>query len=308
MLINLNQILPRARQNGSALGAFNFNNLEFLQAILGAAEELKSPVVLQTSEGAVRYLGLTAINALADSIIKSAKVPLVLHLDHGQDLNIIKKIIRDGFYTSVMFDGSFLPFSDNVKQTREIVKLAHRKDISVEAELGVLAGIEDKISSNKSCLTDPEQAAEFVAETGCDALAVSIGTSHGAYKFQGQAKLDLKRLAEIAKRVEIPLVLHGASGVNPRLLKAMRKDCRKINDCQRVEGAQGVPDEQIKKAIGLGVAKVNIDTDLRLAFTAAVRDCIFSNKKVIDPRKYLGAGREAVKEVVKEKIKLFAGY
>lgn len=305
MLVNLNSILPQARKRGLALGAFNFNNLEFLQAILGAAEELKSPVILQTSEGAVRYMGLDFINALADSILKKTKIPYVLHLDHGQNMNLIKKIIKDGFYSSIMFDGSFLPLAENVRQTRAIVKLAHRKNISVEAELGILKGREEKVSARRSYFTDPQQAAEFVAETGCDALAVSIGTSHGAYKFHGQAKLDLKRLAEIAQRVEIPLVLHGASGINPRLLKTMKKDCQKIGDCNRLAGAQGVPDEQIKKAIQLGVAKINIDTDLRLAFTAAVREFIFSNKKVIDPRKYLGEGREAVKKVVKEKIRLF---
>lgn len=305
MLINLNSILPQARKNGCAIGAFNFNNLEFLQAILGAAEELKSPVILQTSEGAIRYMGLDFVNSLIHSILKKTKIPFVLHLDHGQNLNLIKKIIKTGFYSSIMYDGSFLPFFENISQTRAIVKLAHRQNISVEAELGILGGREEKSSARRSHFTNPEEATEFATETGCDALAVSIGTSHGAYKFQGQAKLDLKRLAEIAKQVEIPLVLHGASGINPRLLKIMKKDCQKIGDCERLAGACGVPDEQIKKAIKLGIAKINIDTDLRIAFTAAVRNFIFSNKKVIDPRKYLEAGREAVKETVKNKIQLF---
>lgn len=306
MLVNLNSLLPRARKNGYAVGAFNFNDLEFLQAILEAAEELKSPVILQTSEGAIKYMGLEYIKGLAKDLLAKIKIPVVLHLDHGRNLALIKRIISAGFYSSVMFDGSHLPYEKNVSQTKTIVKLAHAKKMSVEAELGMLKGIEDgvgiiethgnaslqnvKTHCHASLLTDPEQAADFVKKTNCDALAVAIGTSHGAYKFKGKPKLDLKRLAEIAKLVKIPLVLHGASSIAHH---------------QGLPGAKGVPDSQITKAIKLGVAKVNIDTDLRLAFTAAVRKNICADQKIIDPRDYLGPAREAVKEVVKEKIKLF---
>ncbi len=291
MLVNLNSLLPRARKNSYAIGAFNFNDLEFLQAILEAAEEMKSPVILQTSEGAIKYMGLEYIKGLAKDLLAKIKIPVVLHLDHGRDLALIKKIIAAGFYSSIMFDGSHLPYEKNISQTKAIVKSAHAKKMTVEAELGVLKGIEDKVAAKKSCFTDPKQAADFVKKTGCDALAVAIGTSHGAYKFLGQPKLDLKRLSEIAKLVKIPLVLHGASSIAHH---------------QGLPGAKGVPDAQITKAIKLGVAKVNIDTDLRLAFTTAVRKNICADQKLIDPREYLGAGRKAVKEMVKEKIKLFA--
>lgn len=298
MLINLNSILPRARKNGYALGAFNFNDLEFLQAILEAAEEMKSPVILQTSESAIKYMGLEYIKGLAKDLLAKIKIPVVLHLDHGRDLALIKKIISAGFYSSVMFDGSHLPYEKNVSQTKAIVRLAQAKKMTVEAELGMLKGIEDGVEivethGNASLLTDPKQAADFVKKTNCDALAVAIGTSHGAYKFKGNPKLDLKRLSKIAKLVKIPLVLHGASSIAHH---------------QGLPGAKGVPDSQITKAIKLGVAKVNIDTDLRLAFTAAVRKNICADQKLIDPRDYLGPAREAVKKVVKEKIKLFKKY
>lgn len=306
MLINLNSILPQARKQGIAIGAFNFNDLEFLQGILTAAEEIKSPVILQTSESALDYMGLDYVGAMTEPIRKRMKMPVVLHLDHGRNLKLIKKVINSGFYSSVMFDGSSLPYAENIKKTREIVKLAHQKNISVEAELGILKGAGDKTASAKSFFTNPQQAADFVKKTNCDALAVAIGTSHGAYKFKGRPKLDLKRLKQIAELVKIPLVLHGASGISPRLLKIMKKKCEKIGDCGRLAGAKGVPDSEIKKAIKLGIAKINIDTDLRLAFTAADREILLLDKKVTDPRKYLGAGREAVKEVVKEKIKLFS--
>lgn len=306
MLVNLKKVLIPARKNGYAVGAFNFNNWEFIQAILGAAEATCSPIIMQTSEGAVKYMGLDFIEAVAKDILKKTKVRVVLHLDHGKDLNLIKKIIKSGVYTSVMFDGSALPYAENVKKTQAVVKLAHTKDMTVEAELGVLKGKEDNISSNESHFTDPVQAVDFVKRTNCDALAVAIGTSHGAYKFHGSAQLDLARLRSIAKLVKIPLVLHGASGVMPDLLDKFQFGCEKINDCERVAGAQGVPDGQIKEAIKLGVAKINIDTDLRLAFTSAVREKFLTDMKMIDPRDYLGAGRASVEEVVKAKIKLFS--
>jgi len=306
MLVNLKKVLVPARKKGYAVGAFNFNNWEFIQALLNSAESLRSPVIMQTSEGAIKYMGLEFIEAVAKEILKKTKVPVVLHLDHGKDLNLIKKIIKSGVYTSVMFDGSSLPYAENVKKTQAVVRLAHAKGMSVEAELGVLKGKEDNVSSNESHFTDPAQAADFVKRTKCDALAVAVGTSHGAYKFHGSAQLDLSRLRAIAKLVKIPLVLHGASGVMPELLDKFQFGCEKINDCGRVAGAQGVPDGQIKEAIKLGVAKINIDTDLRLAFTSAVREKFLTDMKMIDPRDYLGAGRASVEEVVKAKIKLFS--
>lgn len=305
MLVNLKKVLIPATKKGYAVGAFNFNNLEFLQAILEAAEELKSPVIAQTSEGAIKYMGLDWVKALTQGPLKKSAVPVVMHLDHGKDFELIKKIIKSGFYSSVMFDGSSLPYEENVKTTKAIVKLAHPKDVSVEAELGVLKGVEDNVSAHEHQLTDPKQAADFARQTGCDALAVAVGTSHGAYKFSGSPRLDLKRLESIRRLVKVPLVLHGASGVLPRLLDLIKKDCDKISDCGRLAGAKGVPDEEIKQAIKLGVAKINIDTDLRIAFTAAVREKILSDHNFFDPREYLKPAREMVKGVVKEKIELF---
>ncbi len=305
MLVNLNKVLIPARKAGYAIPALNFNNLEFVQAITEAAMELNSPVIVQTSEGAIEYMGIDYIGALVNAVAKKSKVPFVLHMDHGKTLPLIKKVIASGFYTSVMFDGSTLPYEENVKTTKLIVKLAHAKKMSVEAELGVLKGIEDNVSATEHLFTDPKQALEFVKKTGCDALAIAIGTSHGAYKFSSTAKLDLERLKQIAALVKIPLVLHGASGVPTYLLEELKKDCERIGDCDRLSGAEGVPNEQITKAIKLGIAKINVDTDLRLAFTGGVRTALILDKKVFDPRKYLGVGREAVKKVAKEKISLF---
>lgn len=305
MLVNLNKILIPARKNGYAIPALNFNDLEFLQAIVAGVNKLKSPVIIQTSEGAIEYMGLDYIGAMVNAAAKQTKIPLVLHMDHGKNFELIKKVIASGFYTSVMFDGSSLPYKENIKITKKVVALAHKRKMSVEAELGVLKGIEDNVSAEENQFTNPLQAADFVKQTGCDALAVAIGTSHGAYKFEGIGKLDLDRLKEIAKLVKIPLVLHGASGVPQYLLDEMHKNCENLGDCQRVEGAHGVPIEEIKKAIKLGVAKINIDTDLRLAFTSGVRTALYTDKKVFDPRKYLGAGRDSVQKIVEEKIKLF---
>ncbi|HPV70636.1 MAG TPA: class II fructose-bisphosphate aldolase [Candidatus Magasanikbacteria bacterium] len=305
MLVNLNKVLVPARKNGYAVPAFNFNNLEFLQGLTEAAEELKSPIILQTSEGAVEYMGLDYIGFMLKAAVKKIKVPLVLHLDHGKDLKLIKKIIASGYYTSVMFDGSSLPYAENLAKTKQVVKRAHAKKMSVEAELGVLKGIEDNVSAADNVFTNPLQAAEFVKKTGCDALAVAIGTSHGAYKFSGTGKLDLERLKEISRLVKIPLVLHGASGVPQKLLDLIKFQCEKIGDCERLGGAKGVPDTEILGAIKLGVTKINIDTDLRMAFTAGVRNALISDLKVFDPRKYLGAGKSEIKKIALDKIKLF---
>ncbi len=218
MLTTLSKVLKKANAGGYAVGAFNVNNLEFIQAIIDAAEAENSPVILSTSEGAISYAGMAELGVLAHIAAKKTKVPVVFHLDHGKDEKLITEAIKSGLYTSVMFDGSHLPYKDNLRITKKIVSLAHKHDVSVEAELGAIAGIEDFVSVEEkdAHLTDPEQALEFVNKTGCDALAIAIGTSHGAYKFSGESKLDFKRLEQIEKLVKIPLVLHGASGIPPR--------------------------------------------------------------------------------------------
>lgn len=305
MLVNLNAILPKARKGGYAVGAFNINNLEICQAIIDAAEALKSPVILQTSEGALEYAGMEYLAAIARIAAKNTRVPVVFHLDHGKNEKLVREAIRSGFYTSVMFDGSLLPFKQNVVRTRAIVKLAHARKMSVEAELGPIAGTEDLVSvrEREAFFTDPAQAEQFVKETGCDALAISIGTAHGAYK--GTAKLDLKRLAEIGKRVRIPLVLHGASAIEKKWIDRLHKQCAKLGDCDRLAGANGISLEEEKKAIKLGIAKINIDSDLRIAFTTGVREALLTNTHEFDPRKILGPARVLMTEVVKEKIRAF---
>ena len=305
MLVNLNKVLPKAHRGGYAVPAFNINNLEVCQAVMDAAEELQSPVILQTSEGALEYAGMENLAAIARIAAKNASVPVVFHLVHGKNEKLVREAIRSGLYTSVMFDGSLLPFKQNIARTRTIVKLAHARKMSVEAELGPIAGTEDLVSvrEREAFFTDPAQAEQFVKETGCDALAVSIGTAHGAYK--GPAKLDLKRLAEIGKRVHIPLVLHGASGIDKKWLDRLHAECAKLGDCDRLAGAHGIPLAEEKKAIKLGIAKINIDSDLRIAFTASVREALLQEPHEFDPRKILGPARAAMTELAKEKIRAF---
>lgn len=328
MLVNLNHILHKARKGGYAVPAFNINNLEICQAVIDAAEALKSPVILQTSEGALEYAGMEYLAAIARVAAKSAAVPVVFHLDHGKNEKLVREAIRSGFYTSVMFDGSLLPFKQNVTHTRAIVKLAHARKMTVEAELGPIAGAEDLVDVKKreAFFTDPTQAEQFVKETGCDELAISIGTAHGAYKlsppFKGSLtgrasagpggvgggsaiKLDLKRLAEIGERVHIPLVLHGASGISKKWLNRLHAQCAKLGDCDRLAGAQGIPLAEEKNAIKLGIAKINIDSDLRIAFTTGVREVLLTNTHEFDPRKILGPARALMTELAKEKIRAF---
>lgn len=306
MLATLTSVLQKAHRGGYAVGAFNVNNLEILQAILAAAEEMRSPVIVQTSEGAVEYAGMDYLRAMITLGAKKTRVPVVFHLDHGKNLNLVRLAIRSG-YTSVMFDGSTLPYAENVKKTKQVVALARRRGVSVEAELGALKGIEDlvSVSEKEAYLTDPGQAAEFVEKTGCNALAIAIGTSHGAYKFSGETNLDFNRLRAIKKNTKMPLVLHGASGVSPELVERLHKDCERIGDCERLEGAKGVSPAAIKQAVSLGINKINVDTDLRIAFTAAVRETLLTDKKAFDPRKILGPAKTLMTEVVKEKMKLF---
>jgi fructose-bisphosphate aldolase, class II len=296
MLVTAKQILTKASKGNYAVAAFNTNNLEITQAIIEAATELKSPVIIQTSEGAIKYAGLEYIFTIM-RVASLAPVPVAIHLDHGKDLEIIKDCIKIG-YTSVMIDGSDLSYEENIKTTKKVVNLARKKGVSVEAELGAIAGIEDFVSveAKDAHLTSPEQAVDFVKKTGCDSLAIAIGTSHGLQKFTKEAKLDLKRLKEINSKVKIPLVLHGASEVDKRMLDIAKKygaDLKK---------AKGVNDTLMKKVVKLGVNKVNTDTDLRLAFDAGVREVIKTKPEVFDPRKILGLAKEYMKQVAKERI------
>ncbi len=299
-LLDNNELMVPARQGGYAVGAFNTSNLEITAAIFEAAAELNSPVIIATSQSAIKYAGYKNLHDLVRNFSDETGVPASLHLDHGTDLDVIRGCIDNG-WTSVMIDGSHLPFAENIEETRAVVELAHPMGISVEAELGRLMGVEDEIAVDErdAAMTDPNQAAEFVESSGCDSLAIAIGTSHGAYKFKGDAKLAIDRLEKIAELVSVPLVLHGASAVPPEVLDLARKYGAEL------PGAKGVPPESIREAIPFGIAKVNIDTDLRLAFTGYARQILAENPEVFDPRKILGATREGMKELVKSKIELF---
>ncbi|MDP3793353.1 MAG: class II fructose-1,6-bisphosphate aldolase [Candidatus Uhrbacteria bacterium] len=299
MLVPALPLLKKARAKKYAVPAFNINNLEILKAVIEAAIAMKSPVIVQTSEGAIEYAGMDYLVAMA-CVAAEAPIPVVLHLDHGKDLKMIRQAIRSG-YTSIMFDGSALPYEKNVVMTKRVVGWAHAKKISVEAELGVLTGIEDlvNVDARDAALTDPDQAAAFVKATGCDSLAVAIGTSHGAYKFQGKTHLDIERLKEIAARVTIPLVLHGASGVLEDVTRLAEHYGASLGR------ARGVLDQDVQTAIQCGVAKVNIDTDLRIAFTAGIRKAVVDLPKVIDPRKLLEPANDLMTQVAKRKMKLF---
>ena len=294
------KLLNLAKKGGYAVGAFNMNNLEILQAIVSAGEAERSPAIIAVSEGAIQYAGLPFIVSMARIASEWASIPLSLHLDHGKDLEVIRSCVENGF-TSVMIDGSHLPFQENIDVTKKVVEMASPRGISVEGELGRLKGIEEKVSvsDQEAFLTDPQAAEEFVKKTGVDSLAVAIGTSHGAYKFKGESKLDFERLAEIGRRVDIPLVLHGASGVpKPILEKAERFGAK-------LPGAKGIPDEAIQRAISLGICKINIDTDLRLSFVGAIREVLTTKPEEFDPRKIIGPGREAIKQTVQSKMRLF---
>lgn len=305
MLVTLKQVLTKANKTNYAVGAFNVNNLEILQAVIDAAISMRSPVIIQTSEGAIEYAGMDYLVAMV-RVAAKAKLPVVFHLDHGKDLKTIKKAINSG-YTSVMYDGSSLPEKENIANTKKVVAWANKAGVSVEAELGAIAGIEDFVSveARNAYLTDPESAASFVKTTKCDALAIAVGTMHGVFKFKGESILDFDRIAAIKKIVKIPLVLHGASGISPELVERTKTQCSILGDCARLEGAHGVSDQVIAKAIKLGINKINVDSDLRIAFTAATRETIINDKKVTDPRKLLGPARKLMTEVVKHKMELF---
>jgi fructose-bisphosphate aldolase class II len=299
-LVSGREILLQARQAGYAVGHFNFNNLEQLQAVVDAAEAEQSPVFLGTSEGAVKYAGLEFLAALARVAAARARVPLVLHLDHGRDPGLIRSCIEAG-YTSVMIDASHLEFEENVKATRQVVEMAHARGLSVEAELGTLKGIEDHVSvaERDAVLIDPQQAGQFVRETGIDSLAPAIGTAHGAFKFKGPAQLDFERLKRVRELTGIPLVLHGASSV-----PAETRD-QAIRFGAQLKQARGVSIEDVQQAIRLGVCKVNVDTDLRLALLASIRQTLAENPAEFDPRNYLGPARAAMTRIVRQRIRAF---
>jgi len=293
------EVLEDARARGYAVGAFNVNNMEILQAIVEAAEEESSPVIIAASPGAIKYAGLKYLVSMVRTASELTSVPMTLHLDHGGDVETAARCIRAGF-TSVMIDGSHLNFEENVKLVREVVELAHPKGVPVEAELGRLMGLEEiEVEEWEAVLTDPNAAKEFVDRTGVDSLAVAIGTSHGAYKFKGEPRLDFERLRKIREKVEIPLVLHGASGVPDYIIeKAARYGAV-------LPGAKGVPDDDIRRAISLGISKINIDTDLRLALMASLREVLATQPSEYDPRRILGPTRAAIKEVARQKMRLF---
>ena len=297
-LVTTKEMFERSMKEHYAIGAFNINNMEFIQAITDAAEEAKSPVILQVSSSAIKYARMEYLIKMVEAAVETTTIPIALHLDHGPDFETCKKCIDAGF-TSVMIDGSKYDFEENVALTKKVVDYAHEHGVTVEAELGKLAGIEDdvNVAANDAMYTDPAQAEEFVKRTGCDSLAIAIGTSHGAYKFKGEAKLRFDILKEIKERIpNTPIVLHGASTVIPEL----------VNMCNEfggdIPGAKGVPDEILHEASISGVSKINVDTDLRLAMTAGIRKTFVENPNVFDPRKYLGEARELIKETVKHKI------
>ena len=299
MFVTNKDLLVPARRKAYAVGAFNVNNLEAVLAVYEAAVEEKSPAIIAVTPSAIKYAGLPYISRIAKTAAESAPVPMSLHLDHGEDFDTVSKCVSAGF-SSVMIDGSHLKFEENIALTKRVVSLAHPKGVSVEAELGRLAGVEEKtVEEKEAILTDPDNAKEFVDLTGVDSLAVAVGTSHGAYKFKAEAKLDFDRLKIISNKVSVPLVLHGASSVPKWIIeKAIRYGAQ-------LEGAKGIPEEHIQKAIGFGIAKINIDTDLRLAFTATVREVLTNSPKEFDPRKILGPAKEAMKQVVRGKMQLF---
>lgn len=299
MLVTNRDLLVPARSKAYAVGAFNINNLESLLAVAEAAVEEKSPVIVAVTPSSIKYGGLAYLSKIARIAAESAQVPMSLHLDHGEDFETVSKCVAAGF-TSVMIDGSFLRFEENVALTKRVVNLAHPKGVSVEAELGRLAGVEEKtVEEREAVLTDPDTAKEFVQRTSVDALAVAIGTSHGAYKFKAEPKLDFERLKLINKKIDVPLVLHGASSVPAWIVEKASKYGAEL------AGAKGIPEEHIQKAISMGISKINIDTDLRLTFTAAVREVLSNSPKQFDPRKILGPAKEAMKEVIKGKMRLF---
>ena len=300
MLVTTKEMFEKSMKEGFAIGAFNVNNMEIIQGIVDAAAENNSPVILQASSSAIKYARINYLMKMIEAAVEEhPNVPIAIHLDHGPDFETCKKCVDAGF-TSVMFDGSKYDFEENIRLTKEVVDYAHAHGVVVEAELGKLAGIEDdvNVAADEAKYTDPAQAEEFVRRTGVDSLAIAIGTSHGAYKFKGEAKLRFDILKEIKARIpNTPIVLHGASTVIPELVET----CNQYGG--NIPGAKGVPDEILHEASVSGVSKINVDTDLRLAMTAGIRKVFAEDPSAFDPRKYLTPARDLVKETVSHKIK-----
>lgn len=298
-LVNSLEMFKKAYEGGYAIGAFNVNNMEIIQGIVDAAAKENSPVILQASSGAIKYARIPYLKKMIEAALEEHDIPIALHLDHGPDFETCKMCVDNGF-TSVMIDGSKYDFEENVALTKKVVDYAHSHGVVVEAELGKLAGIEDdvNVAESDAMYTDPEQAKEFVERTGCDSLAIAIGTSHGAYKFKGEAKLRFDILAKVKELIpNTPIVLHGASTVIPELVEM----CNKYGG--NIPGAKGVPDEILHQASLSGVSKINVDTDLRLAMTGAIRKVFSEEPSVFDPRKYLTPARAQIEETVSHKIR-----
>ena len=298
-LVTTKEMFEKSMKEGFAIGAFNVNNMEIIQGIVNAAAKNNSPVILQASSSAIKYAGINyLVNMVKTASLEYPNLQIALHLDHGADFETCKMCIDAGF-TSVMIDGSKYDFEENVRITKEVVDYAHAHGVVVEAELGKLAGIEDEVnvSESDSSYTDPVQAKEFVERTGCDSLAIAIGTSHGSYKFKGEAKLRFDILAKIKELIpNTPIVLHGASSVIPELVDM----CNEFGG--NIPGAKGVPDEMLIEASKSGVSKINVDTDLRLAFTASIRKVFNESPEAFDPRKYLVPARDLIEQTVSHKI------
>ncbi len=292
------EMFKKAYEGGYAIGAFNVNNMEIIQGITEAAKEVNAPLILQVSAGARRYANHTYLMKLIEAALIETDLPICVHLDHGDTFELCKSCI-DGGFTSVMIDGSHLPFQENIALTKKVVDYAHERGVVVEGELGRLAGIEDAInvSDKDAAFTDPDEVEEFVGRTGVDSLAIAIGTSHGAFKFKGEPRLRFDILEEVQKRLPgFPIVLHGASSVIPEFVEKIN---RYGGD---MPGAQGVPEDMLRKAASMAVCKINIDSDLRLAMTSSIREYFANNPSHFDPRQYLGPARAAIKELVKHKI------
>ena len=298
-LVTTKEMFEKSMEEGFAIGAFNINNMEIIQGIIDAAQKQNSPVILQASSGAIKYARINYLMKMVEAAVEETNIPIAIHLDHGPDFETCKMCIDNGF-TSVMIDGSKYSFEENVALTKKVVDYAHERGVVVEAELGQLAGIEDdvNVSEEDAKYTDPDQAKEFVERTGCDSLAIAIGTSHGAYKFKGEARLRMDILKQVKEKIpNTPIVLHGASTVIPELVET----CNSYGG--DIPGAKGVPDEILHEASLSGVSKINVDTDLRLAFTGEIRKSLAENPSAFDPRKYLTPAREKITEVVEHKIK-----
>ena len=300
-LVNTKEMFKKAYEGGYAIGAFNVNNMEIIQGITEAAGELKAPVILQVSKGARAYANPTYLVKLVEAAVaENPDIPITLHLDHGPSYEMCKACVDDGF-TSVMFDGSSKPFDENVEEAAKVVEYAHKYNVTVEAELGTLGGVEDEVSveADKAMYTDPEQVQEFVTRTGVDSLAIAIGTSHGAYKFKpGQdPKLRLDILQEVADRLPgFPIVLHGASSVPQEFVNIINQYGGNMPN------AIGIPESELRKAAKMAVCKINVDSDIRLAMTANIRKYFAEHPDHFDPRQYLAPARQAVKDMVAHKI------